>query len=243
MTCDSAKDLADAYFDEELDASLSSQVRDHLAACESCAEAQAQLQALRAGIREHAPYYRAPAGLRDRIRKSVRQADRQPAAPWRWMALAAAILLAVSLGWNAAPWRSQRSSGLVAENIFASHVRSLIGTHLLDVPSLDQHTVKPWFNGKLDFSPDVRDFAAQGFPLIGGRVDYVEDRPVAVMVYRRRQHIVNLFTWPSVAAGGTQEVTRNGYHMLHWDSAGMTWWAVSDLNEGELRQFERLYRQ
>ena len=146
-------------------------------------------------FRAHAPYYRAPAGLRDRVRASVRQADiqdaRQSAAPWRWLAVAAAILLAVSAAWNIALFRSRTSSSdSTAQNVLSSHVRSLMGTHLLDVPSSDQHTVKPWFNGKLDFSPDVRDFAAQGFPLIGGRIDYVDGHPVAALVYQRRQHII-----------------------------------------------------
>jgi anti-sigma factor RsiW len=159
------------------------------------------------------------------------------------LAIAAALLLAVSAAWNVALYRS-RSSGadLIAESVLSSHVRSLMGTHLLDVPSSDQHTVKPWFNGKLDFSPDVRDFAAQGFPLIGGRIDYVGGRPVAALVYQRRQHIINLFTWPSAAADGEPDVTHNGYHVRHWNSGGMAWWAVSDLNPGELRQFENLYR-
>jgi anti-sigma factor RsiW len=179
------------------------------------------------------------------VRDADSSRDGQARGPWRWLAIAAALLLAVSAAWNVALFRS-RSSGadLIAESVLSSHVRSLMGAHLLDVPSSDRHTVKPWFNGKLDFSPDVRNFAAQGFPLIGGRIDYVGGRPVAALVYQRRQHIINLFTWPSsAAAGGESEVTHNGYHVLHWNSAGMAWWTVSDLNAGELRQFENLYRQ
>jgi anti-sigma factor RsiW len=103
--------------------------------------------------------------------------------------------------------------------------------------------VKPWFNGKLDFSPDVRDLAAQGFPLIGGRIDYVSDRPVAALVYLRRQHVINLFVWPSASTGRDTELARNGYHIVRWNSAGMACWAASDLNAGELRQFEILYKQ
>jgi len=243
MTCESAKSLAEAYMDDELDAGLSVQVREHLTACDSCAETHAQYLAMRAGIREHAPYYRAPAGLRNRVRAEVRQADRQAAGPWRWIAIAAAILLAVSAAWNVAALRSPVFlPDRFAQSVVAGHVRSLMGTHLLDVPSSDQHTVKPWFNGKLDFSPDVRDFSAQGFPLIGGRIDYVGDRTVAALVYQRRQHIINLFTWPSTAPDSPTELTRNGYHVVHWNSVGMAWWAVSDVSAGELRQFENLYK-
>ena len=247
MTCVPAKSLLESYLDDELDAAQRVQVAEHLASCSSCAGVHAQLLELRAGIRAHAQYYRAPAGLRERIQVSVRQADRRADRPatgfWRWMAIAAAILLAVSAAWNIAlfPSRSSRVD-LIARDVLSSHVRSLMGEHLLDVPSSDQHTVKPWFNGKLDFSPDVRDFAAQGFPLIGGRIDYVVGRPVAALVYQRRKHIINVFTWPSDATDGGPELGRNGYHVVHWNTSGMSWWAVSDLNVGELRRFEDLYR-
>ncbi|HLY20067.1 MAG TPA: anti-sigma factor [Bryobacteraceae bacterium] len=247
MTCLPAKSLLESYLDDELDAAQRVQVAEHLASCSSCARAHAQLLELRTGMLAYAPYYGAPAGLRQRIQVSVRQADRRADRPvtafWRWMAIAAAILLAVSAAWNIALFGSRTSGAdLIAQDVLSSHVRSLMGPHLLDVPSSDQHTVKPWFNGKLDFSPDVRDFAAQGFPLIGGRIDYAGGRPVAALVYQRRKHLINVFTWPSAAAGGGPELYRNGYHVVHWNTSGMTWWAVSDLNAGELQQFAHLYR-
>jgi len=241
MTCESVKSAAGAYLDEELDAGIAAQVREHLAGCGDCAEAHAQQLALRANIEKNAPYCHAPAGLRDRIHTAVRQAGRQSPKPWPWIAMAAGILLAVSIAWNVALLRPRAAGELVAEDVLSSHVRSLMGAHLLDVPSSDQHTVKPWFNGKLDFSPDVRDFAAQGFPLIGGRVDYVGGRAVAALVYQRRRHVINLFTWPSRGPDTPAELTRNGYHALYWNRAGMAWWAVSDLNTAELRRFENLY--
>src|SRR5580658_4056889 len=216
MTCAPAKSLLESYLDDELDAAQTAQVAEHLASCSSCAGVHAQLLELRGAIRTHAPYYRAPDGLRDRIQASVRQADRQDRrAPFRrWMPIAAAILLAVSVAWNIALFRSRTSSAdLIAQDVLSSHIRSLMGTHLVDVPSSDQHTVKPWFNGKLDFSPEVRDFAAEGFPLAGGRIDYLEGRPVAALVYRRRQHVINVFVWPG-AAPGSLDTTRNGYHVL-----------------------------
>jgi anti-sigma factor RsiW len=120
-------------------------------------------------------------------------------------------------------------------------VRSLIGTHLLDVASTDQHTVKPWFNGKLDFSPEVRDFAAQGFPLVGGRIEYIAERPVAALVYRRRQHVINLFTWPSAPSGAMQRhFASNGYNVAQWSDSSMTYWVVSDIPASEVQQFEAL---
>ena len=116
--------------------------------------------------------------------------------------------------------------------------------HLTDVASTDQHNVKPWFDGRLDYSPPVYDLAPNGFPLIGGRVDYVGSRAVAALVYQRRKHLINLFVWPSERTDEhAREITRQGYHMLHWTRAGMTYWAVSDLNGDELREFARLDQQ
>ena len=183
MRCESASGLVEPYLDDELDAALKAQVEEHLAVCRSCAETHAQLLELRAAIRTHAPYHTAPAHLRDRIRNTLPRAKPAGSRFWRPAAVAASVLLAASLAWNVVLWRPHASQpDLIAQQVLASHVRSLIGTHLLDVTSSDQHTVKPWFNGKLDFSPEVKDWSLQGFPLIGGRIDYLSDRPVAALV-------------------------------------------------------------
>jgi anti-sigma factor RsiW len=202
---------------------------EHLASCPSCV------------VGAHAHYYEAPPGLEQKIRQSLR---RESAAPdrWRWLAIAAALLLAASVAGNIAQIasRTDRRETLSAD-VLSAHIRSLNGTHLLDVPSSDQHTVKPWFNGRLDFSPAVKDL--DGFPLLGGRWEYFDGHPAAALIYGRRKHIVNLFTWPSVTTEPERAETRNGYHIEIWSGQGMTFWAVSDLNETELRQFVSLYRQ
>ena len=249
MNC--SRDLLEAYMDEELDPGLSASVEEHLSGCPSCSEVYARLREQRSNIRSAAPYYSAPAELERTVRDALRQAtanENKAAAsrvPWRSLAIAASILLAMSVSWNLRPSpRPTAEHDLVAENILADHIRSLIGTHLLDVPSTDQHTVKPWFNGKLDFSPEVKDFASQGFPLIGGRLDYVMDRDVAALVFGRRQHVINVFTWPSSSTPPAEsQFSRNGYNVVHWADGSMTFWAVSDIALSELTQFMDLYRK
>src|SRR5262245_33379205 len=220
MNCETARRLM-----ETNDPSLA----DHVLSCPSCL------------IGTHARYYEAPPGLEGKIRQSLRQDESAPPA-WRWLAIAASLLLAVSLGWNVAQFRSRADREQIsADNVLSAHIRSLAGTHLLDVPSSDQHTVKPWFSGKLDFSPAVK--TVDGFPLLGGRLEYFGGHPAAALIYGRRNHTINLFTWPSATPAEARSQTRDGFHMQHWSSGGMTYWAISDLNAAELEQFVVLYRR
>ena len=209
---------------------------------------------LSATIREEMPPLRAPNELRQRVHAAIHDAA-TPAAHGegarfprmtRWLALAASVAL-VALG-GAGGWQlaARRAAGAaLADQVLASHVRSLMPGHLTDVLSSDQHTVKPWFNGKLDFSPPVSDFSAQGFPLIGGRLEYVGERPVAALVYGSRQHLINVLLWPATAraaGGGPAARTRQGYHLLHWTAGDYTYWVASDLGMRELQDFAALLR-
>jgi len=239
--------------DGELDLVRQMEIETHLKSCPACAAAYEEHRALQSALRGGSLRYRAPTQLEARVRAAVGAArTRTPGemprrvawgSPLRWLAAAAAIVLAVFLGWKILPsWRSGDEQ--LAREVVAGHVRSLLASHLLDVPSSDQHTVKPWFAGKLDFSPPVGDFKEQGFELIGGRLDYLDRRAVAALVYRRRQHTINLFVWPAPGGAETSEaaLSQQGYNLIHWTLAGMDFWAVSDLNASELAQFAGLVR-
>jgi len=233
MTC--SRETIESFLDDELDASARVQVESHLAECGACSELLGRLSEQQAQIRL-LPYYRASDRLRGAVRARLRK--ERPRREWmRWGALAAAVLLVVAATWM---WRRGAERNLIAQEIVSSHVRSLMGEHLVDVPSSDRHTVKPWFNGKLDFSPEVKDLATEGFPLIGGRVDYVGGRRVAVLVYGKDKHTINLYLWPTAEDGGGSTFSQNGYSVLHWTRNGMSAWAISDLPPSELERFRNL---
>ena len=190
------------------------------------------------------PYYTAPAGLRDRVQSAVRRPGARRSASWRpavWMTgIAAALVLLVSGAWRLGVERRAADAELTA--VLDGHLRSLAPGHLADVASTDQHTVKPWFAGRLDFSPPVVDPAADGFPLVGGRVDVVDGRNVAALIYSRRSHVINVFVrplGPNESATG-RDVERRGYNVVSWAEGGMRFWAVSDLNMRELAQLRDL---
>jgi anti-sigma factor RsiW len=171
-------------------------------------------------------------------------ARRRPRAWWGWGVAASLTLAALSSGATLLATRAWQGGARVQEEVLASHIRSLMPDHLTDVRSNDQHNVKPWFNGRLDFSPAVARLDAEGFPLLGGRVDYLGGRPVAVVVYGRRQHVINAFSWPTGDGdAGTTAASSRGYHALRWREGGLEHWVVSDLNAAELEQFVGLLRR
>lgn len=245
MTCEQAQELIHAYLDGELDFVKTVEVESHLGECEICHSEHRDQRHLRSLVRGSGQYFAAPEFLKKRIGRQIRPASRSISR--RWLTAAAALILTLSgvLLWTIISTRSpSRADDLLAQEIVSSHVRSLMLDHLVDVPTSDQHTVKPWFNGKLDFAPEVKDLAAQGFPLVGGRLDYIDNRAVAALVYQRRKHSINLFIWPSPAATDqpAQHFSRQGYNVIHWTQSGTAYWAVSDVNSTDLSDFVQLVR-
>jgi anti-sigma factor RsiW len=248
MSCELAVTVLHGYFDNELDAAGAAEFERHLAGCKECAEALEGLKKLRATMNGAQVYARTPETLRKRVLTellAVKPVAPTPATtpkPWKWLAIAAAILLLAGTSWELVSIRrgGERETVLAAEVVDA-HLRSLQPGHLTDVLSTDQHTVKPWFDGKLDFAPPVRDFAEQGFPLQGGRLDVVHGRATAALVYGRRKHLVNVLVWPtSEAEVGPRAGTSQGYQWIEWRKGGMEFWAVSDVSAGDLEQLQRL---
>jgi anti-sigma factor (TIGR02949 family) len=247
MSCDRAETTLHAYFDNELDALSAAEFERHVAACPDCANALAALKSLRSSISSAQLFQKTPESLRKNILAQVHVA--KPVAvmpsrmPWRWLAAAAALLLLAYAGWRVLPaFRGDNRESLLAAEVVDAHLRSLQPGHLTDVLSTDQHTVKPWFDGKLDFAPPVRDFAAQGFPLQGGRLDIVHGRTTAALVYGRRKHFVNIFIWPTPEAdaaprGGSSQ----GYQWLAWRKKGMEFYAVSDTSPTDLVELQELF--
>jgi len=244
--CEEMHLLIQADLDGELRPAEAARVAAHTERCAACAALQTRLVAQSAHLRQAAPYQAASDALRARVAASVaartpvpapRPAVRSPGrAVWfgGGFALAACLALLLVLP----------RGGDLPDAVVAAHVRALQPGHLVDVVSTDQHTVKPWFDGKLPFAPPVKDLAQAGFPLEGGRLDYLAGQPVAAMVYRRRAHVIDLFVWPSGSALDRVGVSgsRAGYHFRRWGQDGMTLWAVSDLDDAELDAFVRRWQ-
>jgi anti-sigma factor RsiW len=250
VSCQEVQDLLHGYVDGELDLVRTLHVDRHLRDCSACVGLHAHQQALRSALRGGVPYFTPPEPLEQRVRAAVRRvsgADTRPRGwSWHWLSLGAAIACVAAVLWGVVPLFMKPSAPDHAlQELVANHVRSLMVDHLTDVTSSDSHTVKPWFEGKLDFSPPVPELTAQGFRLVGGRLEYLGERPVAALVYQRREHVINLFAWPArpEAGGDATMVTRQGYHLAHWRVSGMSYWAVSNLNQRELQEFVQAVHQ
>lgn len=245
MDCKAALDAMDAYWDGELPPEVAREVEAHLSACDSCRATYDGAHRLRAAIRGGGARHAAPPELAQRIGAALGRAPRARRT-FHPLALAASFLL-VSLLTAAVTFQLVRPNGdaRAMDDAVTGHLRSLMAQHLTDVASSDRHTVKPWFAGRLDSSPPVIDLTAEGFPLVGGRLDYLDGQPAAALVYRHRQHVINLFVQPADTAveAAPRFVSRRGFNVLAWRQGGMALWAVSDLNAADLETFQAALAQ
>ncbi|HXI71393.1 MAG TPA: anti-sigma factor [Verrucomicrobiae bacterium] len=248
MNCQQAKPLIDFYADGELDAARILELEKHIHDCPACALELHNAQALKKALKQDSLFFTAPKELRRRVQAELHSQLKTKSwwdfRNWNWLtgvttSVATACLALLLIITLTGPSPQQR----LGQEIVSSHIRSLMASHVMDVVSTDQHTVKPWFNGKLDFSPPVKDLAAQQFPLIGGRLDYISGRSVAALVFHRNKHVINLFIWPANEKDSKPAASASiqGYNVIHWSNAGMTFWTVSDLNEKELMDFVQDY--
>jgi anti-sigma factor RsiW len=239
VNCDEARVLVDGYMDGELDLVRALEFEAHLHDCRACSRLCDDRRALATALRDGGLRFGPPPGLERRVVSRLRGG---PPTRFLWLrrfALAASLLLAFGAGaLLVGPFRS-RTEPAPADEVVAAHVRSLmLDRHLLDFPSNNQHEIKPFFRGKIEFAPWVKNLEAQGFPLIGARLDYLDRHKAAALVFKRHDHVINLFTWPTTDADRELQALRGeGYHLLHWTQDGMQWWTVSDLNADEMREF------
>ena len=241
MNCNEAMALLPTYSDGELDAVQSAAMEKHVLGCPECSAQRDALVALRDRIRSEAPYYTAPASLRERVRAAIARAPQARPAPrptrerWHWLSTGALAGSAVTvfawfLGSAVLDWRV--STDLDAE-VVANHTRATLANRLTDVSSSDRHTVKPWLSSHLNYSPPVQDFAPDGWPLVGGRLDYLGGQAVATLVYRYREHTIDVFVRPLSGSAGAPSpslTARRGFNVAHATGAGMEWWGVSDVS-------------
>jgi anti-sigma factor RsiW len=240
MDCDEAEILLHALIDGELDAGHARDIETHIAGCPRCAASLAAYRQMSQSIAEADLRYTAPASLRRRIEASLPQPKPAPSRRnvLRGFAMGSAVSALAATGLVAIVLRNDDEQRIMSE-VVSAHLRSLQAGHLTDVISTDQHTVKPWFNGRLDVSPPVIDLTAQGFTLVGGRLDYVDVRAIGAVVYRRRQHVINLFVaqTPNIERRSAKTETVQGFNIRRWSERGLNFWAVSDIGADELAEF------
>lgn len=256
MNCEDSRTYRSAYLDDELDVATLLRMQEHLNHCADCRLDEEEQLVLRTALRDPALYAPAAPDFAKRMQVLLRRTaeETRPRGPaWltalrfepRWIPAGAfAVIVGTAIGMLTIANLRSSDQQLIAAAVVTSHIRSLQAGHLVDVPSSDRHTVKPWFQGKLDFAPPVPDLSDLGWPLIGGRLDYVDRRPVAALVYQSRLHNINVFIWPNLdtADNAVKQQDAQGYQILHWNGADMTYWIVSDLNRNELIEFARALR-
>ena len=260
MYCNENEKLIQRYFDGELDVTLCLQLEEHLAICKSCSQSLANLRSLHQTFSSETLYYSAPPSLEIRLSQIAKQGgveenDKKRGGATVWLTalrsllrpafslpMIAIVILASLLFWRWNPGVSP-STNLLAQEALDNHLRALATNHLVDVTSSNQHTVKPWFAGKLDFTPPVENFEGQGFLLLGGNLEYLNGRSVAGLTYKHLKHLIHLSIWTtSKANSGSLRETRQGFHLNHWVQNRMEFWLVSDMNATDLEGFGSIYR-
>ena len=251
MNCHECQSLLNAYTDGELDLVKTVEIERHMQECEACAQLRRGLAMLSTSVAGASLYYRAPTLLAERIRAqlpaaaAVASPARQRTSNRSWLSAAALFAIAGTLAFGVLHSLHTEPQPQLAQEVVASHARSLMAEHLYDVESTDQHTVKPWLDQRLDFGADVHNFENNGFKLLGGRLDYLAARPVAALVYGHDKHFINLFTWPANDAAAHEPTfeSRQGYALAHWSKSGMNYWAISDTSEETLHKFAKLMEE
>ncbi|HXB20093.1 MAG TPA: anti-sigma factor [Candidatus Solibacter sp.] len=250
MLCRDSKKVLGAFVDNEIDLMQSVALEEHLASCADCTAFMEGQRAVKDLLKNGNFRFSAPPGFKEELLRELQPPPPKKLRLWSftsapvWRAAAAAAIIILSVGLITLLYKESSVNKMAAQNeIVDSHIRSLLMNHLTDVASTDQHTVKPWFNGKLAFSPKVVDFSDKGFPLIGGRLDTMDGQTVAALIYRHRQHVINVFTYPHSGAFRPLASEQRGYRIIHWAESGMEFWLVSDLNPEELEQFAELLRE
>jgi len=246
MKCDKVQVALNAYVDKELSSVQVQEIEAHLHSCANCGDSYRELTQLKAAIKSSNIRDSAPTHLRKRVSDTIREHKQEPHRRFgnlTWLAYSfPALVLGMAIGWAAVSHlNALQIQDIQTQSLVSAHVRSLMADHLIDIASSDSHTVKPWFHGRLDFSPPVEDLTQYGYPLLGGRLDYVAEQLAAALVYRHRQHKINLFISPKSRITIKKDSTEyNGYNIIHWDDGHLSYWAVSDLNRTDLEHFKEL---
>jgi len=246
MKCDGVQAALSAYVDKELFSVQAQKIEEHLRSCADCSNSYRELSQLGNSIKSSNIRYAAPTHLRQCMLGGLRENTNKSYHWFRFLSALAytfpALLVGLAIGWaTTSHLNTQQIQGDQVRSLLSAHIRSLMVDHLTDIASSDSHTVKPWFHGRLDFSPPAHDLTQHGYPLIGGRLEYVAERSAAALVYRHRQHTINLFVWPkSLPVVSTKSARYNGYNIIHWDDGHLSYWAISDLNIADLEHFRGL---